>query len=273
SSGAQTEFDKLMGELQRLAQEHAESMGRTTSALSGAEKQVNIEGLQEEASRRAEQLRRAILPLPPPGAPPGTGEAAAALTREHAGAMAHELGRLGFAEALESGRRGVGAAEAALRSGALTPYQRANVEEAQRALREQMAWAEQMAEEVRRQTQVAAEEELQQVAQLEAELSDRAKRLSTPGDDGRTLPSADAAERRRRAQGLMEEAARRVRGGEGASGLDAQRKAQRLLEESDTGESQAGDGDEPGAPDSGENSEGRSTAEGGTVPDANSSNP
>ncbi len=270
ASDAPGEFERALGELQRLAQEHAESVARTSSALKEAEDAVPLDDLRQEAEARAEALRQSVASLPAPGAAPGTGEASASLVREHAGAMAHELGRLGLDEAVESGRRALSALDAAERSGDLSPRLQDALRAAREQLAEQLAWTREMAERRRALRQQAAREQLQKVGEFERELAERTERLGQPSEDANGLPE-DTVQRLQQAEQLMRDAARRLRSGEGESALDIQRSAQRLLEDSDPEQAEEEPGDSSDS--ASEGAEGAHPAQGGTVPGAEAENP
>src|SRR5690606_18311126 len=69
TSEAESKFDEMSRELEELSQEHQEAIGRTSSALRDAERALSADD--EEAKRRAEALRRAVMRLPEPGEAPG----------------------------------------------------------------------------------------------------------------------------------------------------------------------------------------------------------
>lgn len=264
ASDADSEFDKLAEDLAQLAQEHAEAIERTSSGLDSAKGGVEKGDLSEEAKRRADSLRRAALSLPEPGEAPGTSRASAALSREHTGAMAFELERLAFEEALESGRRAKAAAEDAQRRG-LDSMTARELEALNQELTEHMAWAEQQRSRLKALTEQAAKQTLSEVSRVERELAERARRLSKE-DTGKAALPEKVRERLSQAQRLMEDAAFRLDGGDGEVGLNLQRQAQRLLEESETGQT-GGEGEEEQKPGAGSEHGGKNRAGiGGDVP-------
>src|SRR5690606_3801397 len=103
-------------------------------------------------------------------------------------------------------------------------------------------------------------EALSEVARLERELSERASRLASESGRDVALPE-DVQGRLREAEGLMREASRRLGSGEGEAGVQLQRQAQRLLEESQTGQTNEGERQAPG-----EQRGGRASGFGGDVP-------
>lgn len=227
------------------------------SALGGDESSA-------EAKSRADALRRAIARLPQPGESPGTGRASAALSREHAAAMAHEMERRNFKQAIENGRRAQSAAQEALRDPALDPFTRAELEKAQLELSEQLSWAERQAQQLEQVAERAALERLAEFAQLERELAERARRLSADDLKEAALPE-EMRERLEEASRLMRDAAERLGQGSGNEAIELQREAQRLLEQSDAGEMQEESNKEDG--NQGEGEDGRNMRTGGDVPD------
>lgn len=268
-SEVDSDFDRMAQDVERLAQEHAELVDRTSDAMRSAASKAGGEQAKSEAKERAEALRRSVAHLPQPGETPGTGRASAALAREHAGAMAHELERLEFERALESGRRAKSAAEEALRSSDLDPVTRGELERAQRELDEQLRWAQERQDEIEKLTEQAAREALSELSKLERELAERASGLASE-PTGKTALPQEVRERLDQASRLMKEAAQRLQGGQGKEALERQRDAQRLLEQSETGETQStseGQGQERGAAEGG-----RNFREGGDVPDPDAKN-
>lgn len=264
ASDADSDFDRLARDLQQLAQEHSEVVDRTAAALRDAQSAVDQGSVREEVRERAEALRRSVVRLPQPGEAPGTSRASAALAREHTGAMAHELERLGFEAALESGRRARAAAQEALRDAQLDEFSRQQLERALGELDEQMQWVRQQHDRAMRLREEAARDALRDISHLEQELAERARRLLDERDERVALPQ-QIQERLGDAQQLMRDAARRLNQGRGEHGLDLQRQAQRLLEESELGETSEGSGAERS--DDAQQERGRSAGTGGPVPD------
>lgn len=267
-SDVDSEFERMARDLESLAQDHADLVDRTSDAMRSAASDTEPAGDKGEAERRAEELRRSVVGLPQPGEAPGTGRASAALMREHAGAMAHELERLNFEGALDSGRRARAAAEEALRSSDLPQHTREQVEQALAELEEQLEWARARAERQRQAVQEAARQALSEYAGLERELAERASRLAQEAGGKAALPQ-DVRERLDEASSLMQRAARHLRDGEGERALERQTEAQRLLEQSETGDMQeSGSDGQQHAGDDG----GRKMRTGGDVPDPSEQN-
>jgi hypothetical protein len=269
TSEAESEFDRMARDLEQLSQEHAEAMDQTGKALREAEQQMAGEDMKAEAKQRAEALRRAVMRLPQPGEAPGTSRASAALAREHTGAMAHELEKLAFEEAIESGRRALSAAEEAQRRGDLDPQMRRELENTLSQLKNQMEWAQEQLQQRNQAMEQAAKEALEKVSGLESELAERARRLSREADSGESLPQ-ESRDRLERAQQLMQEAADKLRGSQGQQGLSLQQQAQRLLEESKPGETEEHAGESPKRGNQEEG--GRAVGTGGDVPNPENRN-
>ncbi len=267
-SDADSEFDRMARDLERLAQDHADLSERTSDAMRSAQKDASGEESKSEAEARAEALRRSVVGLPQPGEMPGTGRASAALMREHAGAMAQQLERMDFEGALESGRRAKAAAEEALRKGDLDPVTRQRVENALQELNEALKWARQQADRLQQLTEQAARQALEDFSNLERELAERASNLSQESTGEAALPK-DVRDRLEQASRLMRSAAERLQGGQGDDAQNLQLEAQRLLEQSETGEMQQED-EQP--PSSSEGDDGRKIRTGGDVPDPEEKN-
>lgn len=260
ASDADEAFDRLAHDLAELSQEHSDVMERTSSALDDADEQARSDALADEAKRRAQALRRATLGLPEPGEAPSTSRASAALSREHAGAMAHDLDNLDFEEAVESGRRARSAAEDALRRGDLDDW---TIDVQRRALdeiRQQLDWAVQQRDEWRQRREQAAREALNEVSKAEQELGERARRLASESRGAAQLPE-QSRQKLSAAEELMRQAAQQLGTGRGQVGLELQRQAQRLLEESQPGQTTEPAGRQPG-----KESGARSSGFGGNVP-------
>lgn len=260
ASDADEAFDRLARDLAELAQEHADAVDRTSGALDSAADQVRNDSLAEEAKTRAQALRRAVAGLPEPGEAPSTSRASAALSREHAGAMAHDFDNLDFEEAVESGRRAKSAAEEAMRRGDLDNWTGPQIERALSEIKAQLQWATEQRDEWQKQREQAAKGALSEVSKSETELGERARRLSSEASGQAQLPE-QTRQKLSSAEELMRQAAQHLDSGRGQIGLELQRQAQRLLEESQPGQTS-----EPPQRQSGKTEGGRSSGFGGTVP-------
>lgn len=235
-SEAEREFDQLARQIEELARDHASAVENVDQALSDARAAGDDEALRGEAERRAQSLRDAVEGLPEPGRSPGSAEAAGALGREHARAMAHNLESLRLGEAVESGRRAVAAlSEAVNKADGSDPRLGPQSDDARIAVEEQLAWAESQLETARSAARERARSSLSAPAALEEQLAGTAASLARRGEQEKTPLPSDVTERLRQADQLMRQAARELGNGNGEAGLDLQRQAQRLLENADRG--------------------------------------
>ena len=247
ASDADKKFDELVGELERLAEEHQGELERVERNLRDAEKAVDSSDLKQEAAQRAADLRQKTAPLPQFGENPDSARAAAALGREHAQSMAQSLARLSLKDAVESGRHARSElADAAKRSSNSSPYEavdQAALAEARAELDRALAWAEQSLARVEKSAAEKAQAGLQDSSGRERSLSERAANLAGRGNHGEISLPEDLAEALGKAEGLMRDAAKELDAGHGEQGLSLQRDAQRLLEQTNSGQSGSGDSD------------------------------
>ncbi|MET0791890.1 MAG: DUF4175 domain-containing protein [Polyangiaceae bacterium] len=247
ASDADKKFDELVGELERLAEEHQQELDRVERNLFDAEKGVNLDDLKQEALERAAALRDKTAPLPQFGDDPNSARAAAALGREHAQSMAQNLARLALKEAVESGRHARSElADAAKRSSGANAYEALNdaaLSEARAELDRSLAWAEQNLARAQKSAAEKAQAGLSDSSTRERGLADRAANLSGRGNHGEIALPQDLADALGKAEGLMHDAAKELGAGHGEQGLSLQRDAQRLLEQTNSGQSGSGDSD------------------------------
>jgi hypothetical protein len=260
ASDADQAFDRLARDLAELAEEHAEAVDRTSNALDSADEQIRSDGAADEAKARAQALRRAVAGLPEPGEAPSTSRASAALAREHSGAMAHDLDNLDFDEAVDSGRRARAAADEAMRRADLDEWTRQQVERALGEIKDQLQWATEQRDARQKLREQAAKEALSEVSKSEMELGERARRLASESNEQAQLPE-QARQKLADAEELMRQAAQHLNSGRGQVGLNLQRQAQRLLEDSQPGQTS-----EPPPQKSGQKSGGKSSGFGGEIP-------
>jgi len=240
ASDADKKFDELVGELERLAEEHQQELDRVDRNLTDAEKAVDLSELKQEAAERAAALRTKSAPLPQFADDPSSARAAAALAREHVQSMAQSLARLALKDAVESGRHARSElADAAKRSKGLNAFEGlddAALSEARAELERDLAWAEKSASE-------KAQAGLQDSSGRERTLAERAGNLSGRGNHGEIALPEDLAEALGKAEGLMRDAAKELGAGHGEQGLSLQRDAQRLLEQTNSGQNGSGESD------------------------------
>lgn len=260
ASDADEAFDRLARDLAELAEQHAEAVDRTSNALDAADDEVRNDELAAEAKARAQALRRAVAGLPEPGEAPSTSRASAALSREHSGAMAHDLDNLDFDDAVESGRRARAAAEDAVRRSDLDEWTLRQVERAAVEIKQQLQWATEQRDAWQKLRERAAKDALSEVSKAEMELGERARRLASESGERAQLPE-QARQKLSAAEELMRQAAQHLDSGRGQVGLNLQRQAQRLLEDSQPGQTTEPPSQKPGSTHGG-----RSSGFGGAVP-------
>jgi hypothetical protein len=262
-------FDELAAELEKLAADHADEIGKVEQALAEAEAGVDLEGLREEAKQRADAIRRALADLPQFSHTPGSARSAAALSREHGTAMAESLERLGLGDAVQSGKSSLAAlADAEKRAGASDALPPEEIQRAKRELAVQLGWAEKQLNELKKNAQAKSRSATNSAGEREHELSRRAGNLASRGKNTDTALPEDALENLERAEGLMREASRELTDGKGDRGLELQRQAQRLLEQASTGQT-GDDEDQPAKeprPNESQGERGKAMRTGGQVP-------
>jgi hypothetical protein len=258
ASDADKKFDELVGELERLAEEHQRELDRVERNLADSEKAVDLSDLKQEAAQRAEQLRQKTAPLPQFADNPNGAQAAAALGREHAQSMAQNLARLSLKDAVESGRHAraeLADAEKRSKNGsAFEALDETTLGEARAELERALGFAEQNLERAEKSAAEKAQAGLSDSSNRERSLSERAGNLAGRGNHGEISLPEDLADALGKAEGLMRDAAKELGAGHGEQGLSLQRDAQRLLEQTNSGQSGQNEGKEPGPPPSNQDS-------------------
>ncbi|MEO7035538.1 MAG: DUF4175 domain-containing protein [Polyangiaceae bacterium] len=245
-SDADKKFDELVGELERLAEEHQQELDRVDHNLADAEKSVDLDDLKQEAAQHAAALRDKIAPLPQFSDNPNSARAGAALGREHAESMAQSMARLSLKDAVESGRHARSElSEAAKRAGGslFDSLDDAALAVARAELDRDLAWVEQSLARAQKSAAEKAQAGLQDSSGRERGLADRAANLSGRGNHGEIALPQDLADALGKAEGLMRDAAKELGAGHGEQGLALQRDAQRLLEQTNSGQSGSGESD------------------------------
>lgn len=265
-SDADQHFDELARDIAQLAQQHAEAVEQVDRTLSEASSGGGDQSLKQEAARRAQAIRDAIEGLPMPGASPGSSEAALAMGREQAAAMARQLENLDLAAAARAGRAARDALADAQRGGVFEPDLPDGAEAAREAVSQQLDWVEQAQRAAEQRAREATRAPLEQAAELESELARVARALAERGEQASTPLPEEVTERLRRAEQVMQDASRNLGAGDGPEGLRLQREAQRLLEQADRGATT--DPAEEGGQQGGEDVEGEGGGFGGQVPEA-----
>ncbi|WP_437589851.1 DUF4175 family protein [Sorangium sp. So ce1000] len=242
-SVAQSERD-----LEELARDHAAETNAVAEELSRASRPEDVAALREEAKKHAEAIREAVRELPQSGAAPGSAESAAAAGREQAEAMAGALEQGRPDDAVTSGRgamRSLGEAKRlGAQGGGFFPEERAGREaaEAQQALADELAWAEEALRKLRQAAAERARDGLGKSSQREGSLADRARDLRKRGERGDGRMPEEMLDRLDEAEQAMRDAQRALADGDGEGGNERQRDAQRLLEMS-RNEDQGQEGD------------------------------
>ncbi len=239
---ADQRFNELAQELEQLAREHRGELEQVERAIDAAESGSELEELKKEAQERAAKLRDSLEGLPPAGGPPGSARSAAGLAREHGSAMAQRLERLMLKDSVESGRSARSLLDEAKKKARESPESPANlpddaaIDQASRELAEQLEWAEQALSKLRQKAEERARDALRNSGQKEQELARRAGNLAGRGAHGDANLPEDMVDQLERAESVMREAARALEEGHGQRGIELQREAQRLLEQSDRGQ-------------------------------------
>jgi hypothetical protein len=248
ASEADRDFDQLADELEQLVREHGALIEQVERDLEEAERAAGSEELEREAAERAAKLREALARLPGPGAREGSGRAAAALAREHGRAMADRLEQLDFGKAVESGRTSRGLLDESKRK-AEAPTEASDLtepkalEDASRALSEQLAWAEQAEQRKRGAAEENSRERLREASERERSIERRLGEIAKRGERGQASLPEEALEQLDKAGSAMRDAVSELGAGKGERGLERQREAQRLLEQSDSGNTSSNDED------------------------------
>jgi hypothetical protein len=238
---ADKSFNQMAQELEHLAREHRSELEQVEKAIDDATNGAELQELKKEAEERAEKLREAMQGLPPSGAQPGSAQGAAGLAREHGNAMAQRLERLLLDDSVESGKNARSLLEEArkkARDEAGNPDSALDgdaVERANRELAEQLAWAEQALSKLRQSAEKRARDALRDSGQKEQDMARRAGNLAGRGAHGDATLPEELVDQLERAESVMREAARALEEGQGERGLELQREAQRLLEQTDKG--------------------------------------
>jgi hypothetical protein len=153
--------------------------------------------------------------------------------------MAQRLERLMLEDTVESGRNARSLLDEAKKKLAESPEMNVPDEDAlDRAsgeVAEQLAWAEEALSKLQKRAEERARDALRSAGQREQELARRAGNLAGRGAHGDANLPAEMVDQLERAESAMREAARALEQGRGERGVDLQREAQRLLEQSDRG--------------------------------------
>lgn len=235
-SDSEGEIARQERELEDLARDHANELAEVERALREGSDPEQLEKLSEEARKRAEEVRQAARSLRSMSGEPGTAESAAGAGREHAEAMAGGLERGSLSDAVSSGRNALRALdEAQKKPSAFSPFDDARVHEQAKQARdriaEQLAWAEDALENLRKSASANAADKLRESASREGKLADRAGQIADQAKrSGAELPD-EVQEMLEKAESAMREAQRALGSAKGEQAIERQRTAQRLLEQ------------------------------------------
>lgn len=236
ASDVEQAFNEAAQELDRLAAEHAGNMGKVEQSIASGSSEDDLKQLSDEAKRHAQKVRDAARGLPTVGGGSDSWTSKGAAAREHAEQMARALEQGNAADAVQSGRSASSALEEAKRAAARERWSRfgdpsaeRTVDEARRGLDQELKWAEDKLDELRRRAAQRAAPELREHGDAEGKLADRARDIARKGRDQEALPPG-ALEALQAAEQAAREAARALREGDPDKGLLHQRDAQQKLE-------------------------------------------
>jgi hypothetical protein len=230
-------FNEAARELDRLSADHAAEMGNTEQSLAKGTSDDDAKKLADEAKKHAENVREAARPLPSVGGGSDSWTSKGAAAKEHAEQMAKALEDGNAADAVESGRSALAALEEAKRASQRERWSRfgdtgpeKTVEDAKRKLEDEVDWAQQKLDELRRKAAQRAAPELKEHGEAEGKLAERARDLAKKGSDEDELPPS-AIDALRDAEDAAREAARMLQQGDAEKGIAKQREAQQKLEQ------------------------------------------
>ncbi len=217
------------GKLEELVKEHGESIGKVEDLLRAAEDPKQIEGLLEEAKRRAKLLRESVSGLPKAGGLKKDLTSAEASVREKVEAMAGALEKLQLGDAKERGTSGRKAIDEARDKSWMKPGAEQRLDDIETEVTTQLTWIEKLLAQIRKAAAEKAKEGVKGVAPREKGLSEKADQLGDDAEKKSPLPD-DVKGLLEQAGKKMKEAAERLAEGDSDKALEAQKEAQRLLE-------------------------------------------
>lgn len=232
-TGEQSEGESEAGnqeqKLEDLAKEHGENVGSVEDLLRDAEDPKQLEGLEEEAKKRAKKLRDAVASLPKIGGLKKTFEAAEAAAREKVESMADALEKLQLGDAKERGESSLKAVDEARDRAWVVPGADEKLESVGTEVQKQLDWIDDLLKRLRKAAAAKAAEKVKGAAPREKDLGKKAEDVGESSEKVAPLPGPvkdllDEAARK------MKDAAEKLEKGEGDKGLELQKEAQRLLE-------------------------------------------
>lgn len=229
--------------LEDLIQEHAGEMNDVERALEQAFSRDELDALKSEAKKHAENIRDAARELPRRPGEPGSAQSAGKRARELAESMADALEQGRPSDAVQAGKEALKALEDAKRAGdgaaewdLREQSAGRSAENAQGRIAQELEWAEEALDKLRRSAAARAKDKLEKSGKREGDLAEKARKLAEQGEAGdgslpdETLDYLDRAER------AMKDAAKALEQGDGITGAEQQQNAQRLLELARNGE-------------------------------------
>lgn len=228
-SEGEADAAKQQAELEDLAKEHGEAVGSVEDLLRQAEDPKQLEGLEEEAKRRAKRLRDTVAALPKNAGLRKTLEAAEAATREKVEAMAESLEKLQLGDAKERGDSSLKQIDDARDRAWSSPGADERLDGVATEVQKQLDWIEDLLKKLRKAAAAKAADKVKGIAPREKDLQQKAEKLDDSAEKQSPLPE-DVKQLLEQAAKKMKEAAEKLEKGEGDQALEAQKQAQRLLE-------------------------------------------
>lgn len=228
---AEQAFDEAAHDLESLASDHAESMGKVDQALAKGASDDDKKALGEEAKKHAQAIRNAVTGMPSTGAGSDSWTSKGAAARELAEQMARSLEEGNAADAVASGKNAQGALEEA-RKLAMRGFGRSRtaedmVDDAQKKLAPEVKWAEEKLAQLKKKAAERARGDLAKQGGEEERLADKAQDVAKKGKGA--LPDS-ALDELSKAEHAAREAAAALKQGDAERGQAAQRDAQQRLE-------------------------------------------
>lgn len=212
-----------------LVKEHSGAIGEVEDELRNAEDPKQLEGLEEEAKRRAKRLRDAVADLPKIAGLRKTLEASEAASREKTEGMADSLEKLQLGDAKERGESALKALEDARDKAWMQPGAEEKLNDVGSEIQKQLDWIDDVLKKIRKSASEKAKPKLQGVAPKESGLGEKAEEIGKKSEQDAPLPGPikdllDQAGKK------MKDAAEALKKGDGETATEAQKQAQRLLE-------------------------------------------
>lgn len=236
--GDESEGESQAGNVEQkvdeLVKEHGGAIGEVEDHLRAAEDPKLLEGLEEEAKRRAERLRKSVAGLPKIAGLKKTLEASEAAAREKTEGMADSMEKLQLGDAKERGESALKAIEEARDSAWLVPGTDEQLQDIAKEVQKQLDWIDDILKKIHKDASEKAKPKLQGVAPREQGLGEKTEDLGKKSEQDSPLPGPikdllDQAAKK------MKDAADALKKGEGDKAVDLQKEAQRLLEKARDG--------------------------------------